>query len=720
MKKDDKKKLSEMAKQEKELKVVEMVTNMFKRSEQAKAPFVDTWKKCIDAYKGNIDKTQKPEYKSDNVSNYIFSTLETVRPIMVAENPKFTVMPRLEKDFNKSYRVQHALDYEWTRTKMDTILPKAILPSLQVGTSIIGLFWNGEDTKVGNIEPKLISAFNFFPDPGALTIDDADYVIYASYQNVGKIIRQFPEKAEELKMNAKKPDKEDLVAGQETTHLSNQSILVLECYMRDYQMITEQLEENDEKIEVKKMKYPKGRRIIIAGDVLLKDGENPYADGKFPFIMFKAYDLPDQFWGMGEVEQIMKPQAHADNLVNQIIDNARLTANCQWVKDANAGIKPGTLTNRPGLIVTKTPGTEVRREQPPSIPAYVQNTVEMLKRDIEIVSGVFDITRGERPASITSGVAINQLTESAQSRIKLKMKYLEHALAELGGMWVNRIIQYWKLPRQLRVMVSMKDFQQAQQDMQSQGMEYQIQPPVNGNVPVFTKLSGEEIDGDWDISVVGGSTMPVNKNVRLQQLIQLSQTPAEDGLPMVDRQTILENSELPNVEEILERFNATKQQQAESQQASQQQMLQEQQANIQMSAEAEMQKAQQKHQMAMQMEQEKAQRQEQAEMRKHVETREENKMDRELQVAQMLMNLLGQQENKANSEQGEEKTNNINNESVENTDMLEGEAMQGNEEQLQQIIQHIMSLPPEEQQAILEQYPELAQVMQYVQGQNKM
>ena len=63
---------------------------------------------------------------------------------------------------------------------------------------------------------------------------------------------------------------------------------------------------------------------------------------------------------------------------------------------------------------------------------------------------------------------------------------------------------------------------------------------------------------------------------------------------MVDRQTILENSELPNVEEILARFEAIKQSQAEQSQIQQQSMLQEQQANIQMSAQAEMQKEQMK------------------------------------------------------------------------------------------------------------------------------
>ena len=247
----------------KEDKVVDMVNNMFKRSEQAKAPYIETWKKCLDAYEGDMDKTKKPDYKSDNVSNYIFSTVETIRPIMVAENPKFQVMPRLEKDFNKSYRVQQALDYEWSRTKMDTLVPKAILPMLQFGTGIIGLFWNGKDGKVGNIEPKLISAFNFFPDPSATTIDDADYVIYATYENVGKIIKQFPEKAEELKKVAQRPNKEELLIGQDSSTYSNQNVLVMECYMRDYEMTTTRIEEEGQIIEEKEMKYPNGRRIII-------------------------------------------------------------------------------------------------------------------------------------------------------------------------------------------------------------------------------------------------------------------------------------------------------------------------------------------------------------------------------------------------------------------------------------------------------------------------
>ena len=67
--------------------------------------------------------------------------------------------------------------------------------------------------------------------------------------------------------------------------------------------------------------------------------------------------------------------------------------------------------------------------------------------------------------------------------------------------------------------------------------------------------------------------------------------------------------------------------------------------------------------------------------------------------------------NEATSEQTIENANIMNSESANNSENV------SSEQELMKIIEYIMSLPPEEQQAILEEYPELAQVMQLVQQQ---
>ena len=49
------------------------------------------------------------------------------------------------------------------------------------------------------------------------------------------------------------------------------------------------------------------------------------------------------------------PQIYINELTNQIIDNAKSTANMQWIIDKNSGIGQGKLTNRPGLVIRKNP-----------------------------------------------------------------------------------------------------------------------------------------------------------------------------------------------------------------------------------------------------------------------------------------------------------------------------------------------------------------------------
>lgn len=232
--------------------------------------------------------------------------------------------------------------------------------------------------------------------------------------------------------------------------------------------------------------------------------------------------------------------------------------------DKNSGVEKNSLTNDKGLVVRKNPGTEVRRENPPAMPAYIQNIINDLKYDVQVVSGVFDATRGERPASITSGVAIQALQDSSQGRIKLKTQNLEILLTELGSTWVKYMQQFWVTQRTIRVMGGV--------------YEPDSRPIIIDGKPVsFREIDKDVIDGDFDLEIKTGSTMAVNRSARFEQILRMAQTPAEDGMPLVDRKIVLEYSELENVDDILKRFE--EQAQLQAQQAEAQQQMQ---ANLQM------------------------------------------------------------------------------------------------------------------------------------------
>lgn len=539
---------------EKEKKLVEWVYSKFKQAYVAKAPLMDEWKKYMSAYKGTYFKNQNlPDYKSNEISNHVFSTIETIRPVMTDNNPKFLAVPNTPTGMEFSADVQTALDYEWDREKMPLKLPAQLIPMLVYGNAVWFVQWDGKDGEYGNISIKPIDPFNIFPDPLAESIDNSEYLVYATYRNANQIKQQFPEKASAIE--GSRITMSELVAERDNndTQDANQ-VLILEMWCRDWTTMDETVEGN------KQLKYPKGRVITCLPElgILLSDKKNPYKDGKFPFILMKNYDIPFEFWGVGEVEQIMSPQLYISELTNQIIDNAKNTANMQWIIDKNSGIGQGKLTNRPGLVIRKTPGSEVRRDTPPQMPVYVREQIEILKKDIQDISGVFDSLKGEQQGSITAASAILALQEASQARIRLKIKLMENSLSELSQMVYSRMQQFWKLDRWVRV------------------------TDVEGN-PMFKQIGIQVLQNDYDLKVMAGSTMPVNRNAMLDLMIRLAQTNGEDGLPLVDRKAVLEFLPSGDKKAITDRFaelQAKQEQQAQMQMDQQAQMQQQQKGEL--------------------------------------------------------------------------------------------------------------------------------------------
>ena len=478
----------------------------FKEAMVAKAPYTKRWQTYFDAYYGEYFKNENlPDYKSNLVSNYVFSIIETIRPIMLDNDPKFQSLPRHPEGMAFSTDLQEALSYEWDRESMNKKLYRELITMLVTGTAIFFLPWDSHEKQIKAIP---VNPFNIFPDPLATSVDDAEYIIYASYRNAERLKRIFPDKAERL--TGGRINYSELVYENDKNANVNNQILVLEIWTRDYES-----HEYDNQTGKTKLKFPKGRVITLCPElgIVLSDKANPYDDGEFPFVLLKDYDVPGKFWGEGEVAQLLSPQKHMNELNNAILDNAKTTANMPWIVDKNAGIGYGKITSRPGLVIRKNPGTEVRREQPPSMPAYVVNAVESYKQDMEQISGVFDTLKGNSETGVYTAQGILALQEAGQARIRLKVKLLEDSLGKLAQMWFSRMKQFWKEDRWLRI------------------------TRMDGSYD-FRMMRKGVLEHDYDIKIMAGSTMPVNRGAMLDLMIRLAQTPMPDGQPLVDREAV--------------------------------------------------------------------------------------------------------------------------------------------------------------------------------------
>ena len=542
---------------EEERKLASKAMQMFKDAMIAKEPYTAKWLEYLNAWDNSLyENSSAASYKTNHVSNFIYSTIESMRPILFDQNPKFESIPITAEAMEYSNDICTILDWEWHRTNMQEICLANSIYTFTIGTSVIMLNYEFADSPKarsdGDVKPLKVSPFNIYPDPLATCVDDAEYIIYATYTHVNLLKQRYPDKAAFL--HGADIQYSELVNDRDENAKIDNQVLVLEVWCRDYSTV-------DGEDGKKKKKYPLGRQIIAAPElgIILEDKENPYNTGRFPFFLFKDLDVPFQFWGEGEVKWLLSPQKEANDLYNQVIDNAKHTANMQWVIDKNAGIPKGELTNRPGLIVRKNPGSEVRRDSPPSMPMYVQQMIETLKGDIETISGVHDVTRGQTPTGVQSASAIQALQEAAQTRVRLKVTLHDNSLGVLGTEWVERISQFWKFDRTIPVKIDESkllpqmqlngsEMQAVQPDMQMQGAAV----PMTGTKPCYQMVTvspDKQLKQQFIIKVVGASAMQQSRVSMLDQMIRLMQTPAEDGMPCVPREAVLDY--LPNVNKQL-------------------------------------------------------------------------------------------------------------------------------------------------------------------------
>jgi hypothetical protein len=565
---------------EEEKKLAAWANQKFKDSMTAKEDTTAKWLDYMNAYDNSLyEDASIPSYRTNEVSNFIYSTIESMRPIMFDGNPKFQAIPVTAEAKEFCHDINRAFDYEWDRSGIKELIIANSIYTLVLGTSIIMLPYLFSDMPNSNVDgdvtPIAVNPFNLYPDPLATTVEDAEYIIHATYQHVNKLKETYPEYVELLR--GSDIQYSELVNNRnEGSRITNQ-VLVLEVWCRDYTTIEA---EEEDGTAITKMKYPNGRVIICAPElnIIFEDKENPYETGRFPFFLFKDIELPFQFWGEGEVKWLLSPQQSVNDLYNQVIDNAKHTANMQWVVDKNAGIPAGQLTNRPGLIIRKNPGSEVRRDSPPSMPMYVSEMIERLKYDIKVISGVYDVTRGENPTGIESGTAILALQEAAQTRMRLKITLHEQALCKLGNEWLARIQQFWKMDRCIPIQkpttsrlpqmqlngVEMQP--QMQNVIQNQPITTSEQQLTNTQFDFITISKDKQLSQSYKVKVIGATGMLVNRSAMFDTMLKLLATPAEDGMPVVTRECVLEYLPEVNKDIILAEFNKLKQEQMMQQQ----------------------------------------------------------------------------------------------------------------------------------------------------------
>jgi hypothetical protein len=158
----------------------------------------------------------------------------------------------------------------------------------------------------------------------------------------------------------------------------------------------------------------KGRKIVFTDDVILENTELPYSHGELPCIRFTDVEYPGELRGKSFYESIKSLTGTYNNLTNLIVRNLVLVSHPKWMVPAGS-VALDRLGNDVTVVQYKGP-VEPKLAVAQTTPPEVYNFRQQLKEEFQQISGVFGVSRGEPPAGVKAGIALQFLSEQESER----------------------------------------------------------------------------------------------------------------------------------------------------------------------------------------------------------------------------------------------------------------------------------------------------------------
>lgn len=510
------------------------------------------WDTNPEMLKGDQLPPSRPAHKPPAVLNKLRSVSERKIALMTDSKPKFDVLPtNAGKGYPEVAKIlKEVTDAWWDEECLDQVIARGLYYPINFGAMITKTHWSRSDKEV---KLKMVDPRHFVFDPhitNPLDLYKATYVVEEEFPPLDEVKSNFPGQTKDLKPYQQPKSTWTSIKDRFLRGLSGSTVSkerersdavdrawVRHFWLRDYTMTAQTVKnEKGEDEEVFVRKYPGGRYVIVAGEgTILHDDANPYWDCIHPYDIMEWYTDIDTPYGIAEISALKNPQVIYNKIAEVITENGMMMNNGMWICDYNAFDVQGweQLTNVPGGIIKKRPGTEVRRDVPQGVPAGLMQLLTYLENFIEKEPGINELT-GKKPGQVQSGMGIESLQMMAAAPIRKNSRSLESLLQRIGQKYTSRVIQFYTKDR----------------------IMWKTGP---GNA--FTKydfvrrqfheaISAEALKDahkDFRFKVQPGSSLSMAKTSKAMIYLELFKVGA------VDRQTLLEILEIPDWENIFKR-----------------------------------------------------------------------------------------------------------------------------------------------------------------------
>lgn len=410
--------------------ILEEMDDFYDKVKKEREPYERTWYFNIafhlghqwiawNEYTRRIEEPKAPSWRVRITANHVAPIDNQIIAKLTKNRPIHQVIPATSEDadVNTARMGEKVLQYLARILKGQTKNQEMWLWGVITGTAFKVPYWDANarevideenQTHLGEAALDILSCFEVYPDIGA-TSEDMDKILIARTRSLDYIREKYPDTGEEVHdegISGKTPVEERLF------DMMNKSA-------PDYQPPANKNVTNKDKDKrgnaiVKEYrqkpcsKYPKGRYIVFANNVLLnpENMDLPYKhlikERKLGIIKYDYEKVPGRFWGKGRPEDLIPLQKEYNKCRSQIIEIKNLMAKPKWAVPIGSGIKKTHLTSEPGEVVYYNPGVSAPSQmQVASLPSYVLREPENTKGDMQDISGLHEVCVDDKTECLT-------------------------------------------------------------------------------------------------------------------------------------------------------------------------------------------------------------------------------------------------------------------------------------------------------------------------------
>ena len=461
---------------------------------------------------------------------FVYSTIETILPRMVAQRPRMIVVPRDSESLGNVRNMKTVVDAQQKQIDYETVLQVIGKDGLIYGLGVGKTRWKYEtrlQTKVARSlrDPSLfveappeksitfddavaerVDPFDFFWDPMGDSMTNVEFVIHRSWKSPAAIRRLA--NAGIWRTNENDPEcswtLDDLLSSIPTSKRS--AVMDQRLAAEGYRT---QEQRGDYLHEV--WEFHDGEQVItvLDGTFPVQAGPNPSGQSRIPFQVYRPTLVGGRLVGVSEVEPIRHLQYEINTLRSQRRDAATLALMRTFAFNETA-IDADDLVFGPGLAipVNGDPREFLFPIPVPDLPASSYQEEQRIVSDIERTSGISDpVTGGDTGAGETA-TGVQLVQAAATMRIQNKARLLENQIIVPQGYDFVAL-------NQRRILTSREYALPEEPD------------PNTPNIPAWkmVKIGPTELMGRMAVEVEGGSTAPENvpqQRQDAQMFIQLS------------------------------------------------------------------------------------------------------------------------------------------------------------------------------------------------------